>query len=163
MEVSGRPGPAEFHSAPWSKSHDSYNLTWKVDSYPPLQEVRLLYRKLMVMTTITIFERDFFMHDFFSSPFLQMNETFQQPSRWHDGKLSFWWALINFTDPKATKFCPLCTNIDFVYLVEVTLHHHSWCPLYVLYHGNSFCLMIEIIHEKVCLLKKYFPELSRKF
>lgn len=48
MEVSGRPGPAEFHSAPWSKSPDSYNLTWKVDSYPPLQEVRLLYRKLMV-------------------------------------------------------------------------------------------------------------------
>ncbi|CAO1431923.1 unnamed protein product [Diamesa tonsa] len=60
MEVSGRPGPAEFHSAPWSKSPDSYNLTWKVDSYPPLQEVRLLYRKLM------------------------MNETFQQPGRWHD-------------------------------------------------------------------------------
>lgn len=48
MEVSGRPGPAEFHSAPWSRSPDSYNLTWKVDSYPPLQEVRLLYRKLMV-------------------------------------------------------------------------------------------------------------------
>ncbi|XP_037028258.1 protein amalgam [Bradysia coprophila] len=60
MEVSGRPGPAEFHSAPWSRSQDSYNLTWKVDSYPPLQEVRLLYRKLM------------------------MNETFQQPGRWHD-------------------------------------------------------------------------------
>ncbi|XP_063706931.1 protein amalgam [Culicoides brevitarsis] len=60
MEVSGRPGPAEFHSAPWSRSPDTYNLTWKVDSYPPLQEVRLLYRKLM------------------------MNETFQQPGRWHD-------------------------------------------------------------------------------
>jgi hypothetical protein len=53
MELSGRPGPAEFHSAPWSKSPDSYNLTWKVDSYPPLQEVRLLYRKLMVMMMIT--------------------------------------------------------------------------------------------------------------
>lgn len=49
MEVSGRPGPAEFHSAPWSRSPDSYNLTWKVDSYLPLQEVRLLYRKLMVV------------------------------------------------------------------------------------------------------------------
>lgn len=48
MEVSGRPGPAVFHSAPWSRSFDSYNLTWKVESYPPLQEVRLLYRKLMV-------------------------------------------------------------------------------------------------------------------
>lgn len=64
MEVSGRPGPAEFHSAPWSKSHDSYNLTWKVDSYPPLQEVRLLYRKLMVMTLITHTQEVF--HDFFS-------------------------------------------------------------------------------------------------
>lgn len=54
MEVSGRPGPAEFHSAPWSRSPDSYNLTWKVDSYPPLQEVRLLYRKLMVRKPIII-------------------------------------------------------------------------------------------------------------
>ncbi|XP_058447791.1 neurotrimin-like [Malaya genurostris] len=60
MEVSGRPGPAEFVSPPWSRSPDSYNLTWKVESYPPLLEVRLLYRKLM------------------------MNETFQQPGRWHD-------------------------------------------------------------------------------
>lgn len=48
MEVSGRPGPAEFLSSPRSRSPNSYNLTWKVDSYPPLQEVRLLYRKLMV-------------------------------------------------------------------------------------------------------------------
>ncbi|EDS42310.1 conserved hypothetical protein [Culex quinquefasciatus] len=60
MEVSGRPGPAEFVSTPWSRLPDSYNLTWKVESYPPLLEVRLLYRKLM------------------------MNETFQQPGRWHD-------------------------------------------------------------------------------
>ncbi|XP_041760548.1 neural cell adhesion molecule 1 isoform X1 [Anopheles merus] len=60
MEVSGRPGPADFLSPPWSRSTDSFNLTWKVESYPPLQEVRLLYRKLM------------------------MNETFQQPGRWHD-------------------------------------------------------------------------------
>ncbi|XP_049534075.1 hemicentin-1-like [Anopheles darlingi] len=60
MEVSGRPGPADFLSPPWSRSTDSFNLTWKVESYPPLQEVRLLYRKLM------------------------MNETFQQPGRWND-------------------------------------------------------------------------------
>ncbi|XP_058119002.1 hemicentin-1 isoform X1 [Anopheles ziemanni] len=60
MEVSGRPGPADFLSPPWSRSTDTFNLTWKVESYPPLQEVRLLYRKLM------------------------MNETFQQPGRWHD-------------------------------------------------------------------------------
>lgn len=48
IEVSGRPGPAQFTSAPWSKSPESYNLSWKVESYPPLGEVRLLYRKLMV-------------------------------------------------------------------------------------------------------------------
>uniref|UniRef100_A0A1B0CRM2 Fibronectin type-III domain-containing protein n=1 Tax=Lutzomyia longipalpis TaxID=7200 RepID=A0A1B0CRM2_LUTLO len=43
-----------------SRFVDSYNMTWKVMSYPPLQEVRLLYRKLL------------------------MNDTFQQPGRWHD-------------------------------------------------------------------------------
>lgn len=48
MELSGRPGAAEFYSQKWSRSPDSYNLTWKVDSYPPLEEVRLLYRRLLV-------------------------------------------------------------------------------------------------------------------
>jgi len=48
IEVSGKPSPATFTSAPWSKSSENYNLSWKVESYPPLQEVRLLYRKLMV-------------------------------------------------------------------------------------------------------------------
>ncbi|CAD7084484.1 unnamed protein product [Hermetia illucens] len=60
MELSGRPGAAEFYSQKFSRSPDSYNLTWKVDSYPPLEEVRLLYRRLL------------------------MNESFQQPGRWHD-------------------------------------------------------------------------------
>ncbi|XP_050318083.1 hemicentin-2 [Bactrocera neohumeralis] len=60
MELSGRPGPAEFYSPKWGRSSDSYNLTWKIDSYPPLQEVRLLYRRVL------------------------MNDTFQQPGRWHD-------------------------------------------------------------------------------
>ncbi|XP_021925523.1 lachesin-like isoform X1 [Zootermopsis nevadensis] len=60
MELSGRPSPAEFRSAPFSRSLDSYNLTWVVESYPLLEEVRLLYRKLM------------------------MNETYQHPGKWHD-------------------------------------------------------------------------------
>ncbi|KAH8310452.1 hypothetical protein KR044_001419 [Drosophila immigrans] len=60
MELSGRPGPAEFYSPKWGRSSDSYNLTWKIDSYPPLEEVRLLYRRVL------------------------MNDTFQQPGRWHD-------------------------------------------------------------------------------
>lgn len=44
----GKPSPAEFRSAPFSRAKDSYNLTWLVESYPPLEEVRLLYRKVMV-------------------------------------------------------------------------------------------------------------------
>lgn len=48
MELSGRPGPAEFYSPKWGRSSDSYNLTWKIDSYPPLEEVRLLYRRVLV-------------------------------------------------------------------------------------------------------------------
>ncbi|KAI9577039.1 hypothetical protein GQX74_014967 [Glossina fuscipes] len=60
MELSGRPGPAEFYSPKWGRLSDSYNLTWKIDSYPPLEEVRLLYRRVL------------------------MNDTFQQPGRWHD-------------------------------------------------------------------------------
>ncbi|XP_063236201.1 protein amalgam-like [Bacillus rossius redtenbacheri] len=60
MELSGRPSPAEFLSAPFSRFKDSYNLTWVIESYPPLEEVRLLYRKLHV------------------------NETFQNAGKWHD-------------------------------------------------------------------------------
>jgi len=48
MELSGRPGAAEFYSPKWGRSPDSYNLTWKIDSYPPLEEVRLLYRRVQV-------------------------------------------------------------------------------------------------------------------
>uniref|UniRef100_A0A1B6E7S8 Ig-like domain-containing protein n=1 Tax=Clastoptera arizonana TaxID=38151 RepID=A0A1B6E7S8_9HEMI len=60
MELSGRPSPAEFRSVPFSRAKDSYNLTWVVESYPPLEEVRLLYRKIM------------------------MNDTYSHPGKWHD-------------------------------------------------------------------------------
>lgn len=60
VEVSGRPGPARFTSAPLARSHSRYTLAFAVDSYPPLDELRLLYRQLAI------------------------NETFQQPGRWHD-------------------------------------------------------------------------------
>ncbi|XP_075989743.1 lachesin-like [Anticarsia gemmatalis] len=60
VEVSGRPGPARFTSAPLARSHTRYTLAFAVDSYPPLDELRLLYRQLAI------------------------NETFQQPGRWHD-------------------------------------------------------------------------------
>ncbi|XP_026325473.1 igLON family member 5-like [Hyposmocoma kahamanoa] len=60
VEVSGRPGPARFTSPPLSRRANAYTLAFAVDSYPPLDELRLLYRQLAI------------------------NETFQQPGRWHD-------------------------------------------------------------------------------
>ncbi|XP_044743694.1 lachesin-like isoform X2 [Chrysoperla carnea] len=60
IELSGRPGPAEFRSEPYSRARDSYNLTWIVHSYLPLEEVRLLYRKINI------------------------NDTHQTPGNWHD-------------------------------------------------------------------------------
>ncbi|CAH1642836.1 unnamed protein product [Spodoptera littoralis] len=60
VEVSGRPGPARFTSAPLARAHTRYLLAFAVDSYPPLDELRLLYRQLAI------------------------NESFQQPGRWHD-------------------------------------------------------------------------------
>lgn len=49
IEVSGRPGPAQFHSPLYSRSRDVYNLTWSIESIPKLDEIRILYRKLMVI------------------------------------------------------------------------------------------------------------------
>lgn len=48
IEISGRPRPAEIISEPWSKYMDSYDLAWKVQSFPPIMEIRLMYRKLLV-------------------------------------------------------------------------------------------------------------------
>ncbi|XP_072947061.1 igLON family member 5-like isoform X2 [Epargyreus clarus] len=60
VEVSGRPGPARFTSPPLARSPAAYTLSFAVDSYPPLDELRLLYRQLAI------------------------NDSFQQPGRWHD-------------------------------------------------------------------------------
>ncbi|XP_028168507.1 lachesin-like [Ostrinia nubilalis] len=60
VEVSGRPGPARFTSPPLARRARAYTLAFAVDSYPPLDELRLLYRQLAI------------------------NESFQQPGRWHD-------------------------------------------------------------------------------
>jgi hypothetical protein len=81
IEVSGRPGPAEFLSPTYSGHLDRYNLTFKIESIPVLEEIKLLYRKLMV-TKNTIF-----ICDSPHSAFLfitQMNETYQHPGKWHD-------------------------------------------------------------------------------
>lgn len=49
IEVSGRPGATEFLSAQYSNHLDRYNLTFKIESLPDLDEIKLLYRKLMVI------------------------------------------------------------------------------------------------------------------
>lgn len=46
IELTGRPAPAKFRSPTTSRSIDSYNLTWVIESTAHLEEVRLLYRKL---------------------------------------------------------------------------------------------------------------------
>ena len=48
IEVSGRPGPTEFLSSQYSPHLDRYNLTFKIESLSDLDEIKLLYRKLMV-------------------------------------------------------------------------------------------------------------------
>lgn len=50
IEVSGRPGVTEFLSAQYSNHLDRYNLTFKIESLPDLDEIKLLYRKLMVIS-----------------------------------------------------------------------------------------------------------------
>lgn len=66
MELSGRPGSAEFYSPKWGRSSDKYNLTWKIDSYPPLEEVRLLYRRVLVSNVITMVHLTLTRRDFLS-------------------------------------------------------------------------------------------------
>jgi hypothetical protein len=47
-------------SQPFSRGREFYNLSWVVTSWPPLDEVRLLWRRV------------------------QMNESYQTPGKWHD-------------------------------------------------------------------------------
>lgn len=49
IEVSGRPGQAQFLSSAFSASLDQYNLTWTIESIPPIESIRLLYRRIMVI------------------------------------------------------------------------------------------------------------------
>lgn len=60
IEISGRPGPASFISSMFSGSMDYYNLTWSIESIPPLDEIRLLYRRLWVSVVLRyLFKRPY--------------------------------------------------------------------------------------------------------
>ncbi|XP_035787334.1 opioid-binding protein/cell adhesion molecule-like isoform X2 [Anopheles albimanus] len=59
IEVSGRPGPATFLSPAYSNYLDRYNLTYTIESIPPLDEIKLLYRKLMISDIHQFYTRNF--------------------------------------------------------------------------------------------------------
>ncbi|XP_075214142.1 lachesin-like [Lycorma delicatula] len=46
LELSGKPNPAEFRSHPTGRYRDNYNLTWSVNSYTPIEEFKLFFRKM---------------------------------------------------------------------------------------------------------------------
>ncbi|GFG36897.1 hypothetical protein Cfor_08702, partial [Coptotermes formosanus] len=46
LELSGRPNPAIFVSDPRGKYRDMYNISWNVNSYTPIEEFKLYFRKL---------------------------------------------------------------------------------------------------------------------
>ncbi|KAJ9582378.1 hypothetical protein L9F63_003281, partial [Diploptera punctata] len=46
LELSGRPNPAIFVSDPRGKYRDMYNISWHVNSYTPIEEFKLSFRKL---------------------------------------------------------------------------------------------------------------------
>ncbi|XP_063224484.1 protein amalgam-like isoform X2 [Bacillus rossius redtenbacheri] len=46
LELSGKPNRAVFRSHPLGRYRDSYNITWSVDSYTPIEEFKLFYRRL---------------------------------------------------------------------------------------------------------------------
>jgi hypothetical protein len=44
----GRPNPAIFVSEPRGKYRDMYNISWNVNSYTPIEEFKLSFRKLPI-------------------------------------------------------------------------------------------------------------------
>ena len=52
IEVHGRPTAAEFHAAGMVAGKTSYELSWEVQSFVPIQEYRLLYRRIDMVSTV---------------------------------------------------------------------------------------------------------------
>ncbi|CAH1397100.1 unnamed protein product [Nezara viridula] len=51
LELSGKPNPAVFRSHAVGRSKDSYNITWSVNSYTPIEEFKLSFRKVPTPST----------------------------------------------------------------------------------------------------------------
>ena len=54
IEVHGRPTAAEFHAAGMVAGKTSYELSWEVQSFVPIQEYRLLYRRIDMVSTVQV-------------------------------------------------------------------------------------------------------------
>ena len=52
IEVHGRPTAAEFHAAGMVAGKTSYELSWEVQSFVPIQEYRLLYRRIDMVSAV---------------------------------------------------------------------------------------------------------------
>ncbi|XP_049831756.1 limbic system-associated membrane protein isoform X1 [Schistocerca gregaria] len=48
LELSGKPNPVTFVSKPVSRFRDRYNISWAVNSYTPIEEYKLSFRKLPI-------------------------------------------------------------------------------------------------------------------
>ncbi|KYB28717.1 limbic system-associated membrane protein isoform X1 [Tribolium castaneum] len=46
VQLTGKPNPAKFNSATRGNWRDSYNISWAVESYSPIEEYKLLFREL---------------------------------------------------------------------------------------------------------------------
>ena len=46
FKFSGKPNPAKFSSASRGSWKDSYNISWAVESFSPIEEYKLLFRRL---------------------------------------------------------------------------------------------------------------------
>ncbi|KAG5893501.1 hypothetical protein JTB14_031644 [Gonioctena quinquepunctata] len=51
VQLTGKPNPAKFSSASRGSWKDSYNISWAVESLSPIQEYKLLFRRLPDSTT----------------------------------------------------------------------------------------------------------------
>lgn len=54
MLQTGRPSRAIFLSESTGFSADSFNLTWKIESYAPIEEYKLMFRKLFVSKYVSL-------------------------------------------------------------------------------------------------------------
>ncbi|CAH1130026.1 unnamed protein product [Ceutorhynchus assimilis] len=46
IQLTGKPRPVKFNSPTTGKSRENYNISWEVESLSPIEEYKLLYRKL---------------------------------------------------------------------------------------------------------------------